>query len=782
MKFPTPTGVGHVKGCQYDSRICYNQAMKWAEKTDVLREVTDLGEQKFMEEEELPDDYFESMGIEVEPRTGALMMESSRPIMMLHVGILEEASDDEESSEQVTARLNKGKWVRKETSVLINLPIGMSREVAITLEGNIPQEAPEMFDNNGDNLIVTKTGEPSTNRNFDVDLDPRMIPLPDGVGTFEDIISILVDPNDPSKVLKIGANLGPNIIDNLISFLKENLDVFAWSHADMIEIDPEVMCRRLNLDPIKKGIRQKRRPVSGERVEALREEVDRLMEVGLIKESFYPTWLANPVLVKKPNGKWRTCVDFNDLNKACLNDSFPLPRIDQLRDATTGHALLSFMDAYSCYNQILIKGEVLVIYLAVSEYAVSAVLIREEGEAQLPVYYLSKRLVGAETRYLNMEKLVYALILASRKLRPYFQAHKFEVRTTYPLIQVLHKPETSRRMLKWVVELEILAEENQNSAPWWSLYVDGASNKDGAGAGFELVSPERCRVKRAVHFTFHATNNDAEYEALINGFKLALELKVENLNAFSDSMIVVYQKNGGYQTRGPRTELHLRCAEGMIRLFNEVNLELIHRSQNETAYELAKFGSHRETTLLGSTPLDIYRRPSVPEEELMVVEERAAWMSPLLAYIKNGALPGDKNEARRVRYMAARYAIYDGGLYKRGFNVPLLKCIDGAECNYILRGIHEGICGNHSGGSSVAKKIPRQGYYWSTLKKDDFEFARACDKYQRYTNFYNSPVASLTSLMSPWPFAMWGIDLIMELPKAKGSVKYDVVAVDYFTK
>ena len=84
--------------------------------------------------------------------------------------------------------------------------------------------------------------------------------------------------------------------------------------------------------------------------QALKEKVDKLFSNGFIKESFYPSWLANPVLVKKPNGKWRTCVDFINLNKACPKDSFPLPRIDQLVDATSGLALLSFMDFYSRYN------------------------------------------------------------------------------------------------------------------------------------------------------------------------------------------------------------------------------------------------------------------------------------------------------------------------------------------------------------------------------------------------------------------------------------------------
>ena len=89
-----------------------------------------------------------------------------------------------------------------------------------------------------------------------------------------------------------------------------------------------------------------------ERYQALKDKVDKLLACDFIKESFYPFWLANPVLVKKPNGKWKAYVDFIDLNKACLKDSFSLPRIDQLVDATLVHQLLSFMDAYSGYNQV----------------------------------------------------------------------------------------------------------------------------------------------------------------------------------------------------------------------------------------------------------------------------------------------------------------------------------------------------------------------------------------------------------------------------------------------
>ena len=83
------------------------------------------------------------------------------------------------------------------------------------------------------------------------------------------------------------------------------------------------------------------------------EEIKKLLEANFIREVFYPNWLPNVVMVKKSNGKWRMCVDFTDLNKACPKDSFPLPMIDQLVNSTTGHKLLSFMDAFSRYNQIL---------------------------------------------------------------------------------------------------------------------------------------------------------------------------------------------------------------------------------------------------------------------------------------------------------------------------------------------------------------------------------------------------------------------------------------------
>ncbi|XP_063948132.1 uncharacterized protein LOC135152219 [Daucus carota subsp. sativus] len=420
-----------------------------------------------------------------------------------------------------------------------------------------------------------------------------------------------------------------------------------------------------------------------------------------------------------------------------------------------------------------------------------------------------------------MEKLAYALILASCKLRPYFQAHKIEVRTSFPLRQVLHKPEASGRIMKWAVELgqfdieykprtaikgqaladfimefpptfevegmECVPEPQspiaipENCSPWWNLYVDGAVNRNGVGAGIVLVNPEGHKLQSSIHFDFKATNNDAEYEALIAGLKLALEMKVENMNVYSDSMLVVRHIRGGFQARGPRTNLYMRYAQELIGKFREIKLEQIPRSENADADALAKLGSQRDAHMLRVIPLEIQYQPSIPKIEVLdvEVEEYDLWTTPIQGYIANGTLPTDKDEARKLRYKAAQYVIYDGVLYKSGFNRPLLRCVVGIRCEYIMREVHEGIFGNHSGGASLAHKILRQGYYWPTLYKDAHAFAKARDSCQRFSNTNKNPAVPLKTLTSPWPFAVWGIDLIGELPKGKGGVKYAVVAVDF---
>ena len=140
--------------------------------------------------------------------------------------------------------------------------------------------------------------------------------------------------------------------EELLEFLKQNIDVFAWNAYEAPGVDPEFICHHLNVNPLIAPKKQPPRCPSREHVEAVREEVTRRKQAGDIKEVFYPEWLANTVVVKKKNGKWRVCVDFTDLNKACPKDPFPIPKIDQLVDATVGHPRISFLDVFQGYHQI----------------------------------------------------------------------------------------------------------------------------------------------------------------------------------------------------------------------------------------------------------------------------------------------------------------------------------------------------------------------------------------------------------------------------------------------
>ena len=152
--------------------------------------------------------------------------------------------------------------------------------------------------------------------------------------------------DDPERFFQIGSQLPHQEKEELIEFLRRNIDVFAWNAYEALGVDPDFICHHLRVDPLIAPRKQPPRRPFKEHAEAVREEVTKLKQAEAIKEVFYPEWLANTVVVKKKSRKWRVCVDFTDLNKACPKDSFPMPKIDQLVDATVGHPWISFLDAF----------------------------------------------------------------------------------------------------------------------------------------------------------------------------------------------------------------------------------------------------------------------------------------------------------------------------------------------------------------------------------------------------------------------------------------------------
>jgi len=154
------------------------------------------------------------------------------------------------------------------------------------------------------------------------------------------------------RTLKLGKSLDQAEQDQVPRVIAQHLDAFAWSTTDMPSIDPDFLYHRLTMDPKVRPVRQRRRKFNEERWQVIKEETKKLLSASHIREIQYPEWLANVVLVKKANERWRMCVDFTDLNKACPKDSYPLPSIDVLVDSDSGCRMLIFLDAFSGYNQI----------------------------------------------------------------------------------------------------------------------------------------------------------------------------------------------------------------------------------------------------------------------------------------------------------------------------------------------------------------------------------------------------------------------------------------------
>ena len=140
----------------------------------------------------------------------------------------------------------------------------------------------------------------------------------------EDLVKVTIG-DDPEKFFQVGSQLPQQEREELLEFLKRNIDVFAWNAYEAPGVDPDFICHHLNVNPLTAPKKQLPRRPSKEHVEAIRQEVTKLEQAGAIKEVFYPEWLANTVVVKKKTGKWRVCVDYTDLNKACPKDPFPMP-------------------------------------------------------------------------------------------------------------------------------------------------------------------------------------------------------------------------------------------------------------------------------------------------------------------------------------------------------------------------------------------------------------------------------------------------------------------------
>jgi hypothetical protein len=232
--------------------------------------------------------------------------------------------------------------------------------------------------------------------------------------------------------------------------------------------------------------------------------------------------------------------------------------------------------------------------------------------------------------------------------------------------------------------------------------------------------------------------------------------------------LIVNQVKGDYVAKEPNLIAYLAKTNAKLDAFSWFEIIQIPREENSEADALGRLGSGITEDGLGTIPLESLSRPSVSHDEVGTIERTAhpTWMAPLTDFLRRGALPEDRKEVERLKALASKYVLRGEALCKRGYSMPLLRCLNSVESTKVLREIHEGLCENHSAGRSLALKALRQGYFWPTIQRDAYDWARKCDKCQRFSNVPRQPPSPLGSIVVPCTFAKWGVDIIGKLPKA----------------
>ncbi|XP_073129380.1 uncharacterized protein [Henckelia pumila] len=368
-------------------------------------------------------------------------------------------------------------------------------------------------------------------------------------------------------------------------------------------------------------------------------------------------------------------------------------------------------------------------------------------------------LAGPELNYLTQEKLALALVITARKLRPYFLSHLITVLTNSALGKIIANPDVSRRLVRWITELseynikyeprtaikaqalaDFLAETVQlEQEELWKIFVDGSSCQSGSGAGIVIISPWGEETNISIRLDFRASNNEAEYEALLLGLKAARNLGISRAILYSDSQLSIQQSNGKFEIKDDKMRKYAKALNKAKEGFTELKLELIPRAENIKADHLARLAS-----ALSDRPEPIVAgRELVSEletlDDMLTQVPEGDWRYDIHKYLTTKELPSDNKKAKETKRRALCFIMIDQILFKRSFSQPLLKCLGPDETNYVLREIHEGSCISHLGSLALARKALLAGFFWPTMRKDSSDLVHSCYNCQRHDNLQWRP-------------------------------------------
>jgi ribonuclease HI len=278
--------------------------------------------------------------------------------------------------------------------------------------------------------------------------------------------------------------------------------------------------------------------------------------------------------------------------------------------------------------------------------------------------------------------------------------------------------------------------DNMETTEVWRMYFDGSLKLQGAGAGILFIAPRGEQLKYALQLLFPASNNAAEYEALIHGLNIAMSLGIKILMVYGDSLVVISQINKEWDCLNNSMGKYCTAVRKLEDKFEGLEFHHVERDRNTTVDALSKLGSSRtqvpprvfvQEVLHPSISLDrveecnILRQPESDPDD---------WREPIIRYIKNEEEPDDKNTTECIARQSAHYTLIGETLYKRGASGVLMKCILSATGKQLLEEVHVGQCGIHAASRTLVGKVFRSGFYWPTANSDVVKLVQSCEACQ----------------------------------------------------
>ncbi|KAK2407622.1 hypothetical protein QL285_043225 [Trifolium repens] len=463
------------------------------------------------------------------------------------------------------------------------------------------------------------------------------------------------------------------------------------------------------------------------------------------------------------------------------------------------------------------RNKAMKLYIAASDKTIGSMLAQEDDNGiENAVYYLSRVLNDAETRYTAIEKLCLCLYFSCTKLKHYIKPIDVYVYSHFDFIKhMLTKPILHSRIGKWALALteysltykplkavkgQIVADfivdhslvkmqqEYVDIQPW-ILYFDGSKHKHGTGIGILIISPTKVPTKFKYKINGLCSNNEAEYEALITGLEILKDLGAKNIKIRGDSELVLKQLTQEYKCVIEHLAKYFYIASSLLDCFDHVDIEHVPRLENQEANDLAQIASgykmskEKLTQLIEIKEKMVLQEPisdqlSMPklmgadtipqindevENPLEIFEIFAIdnlsdgdWRKPIVEYLRNPT----GNVDRKIKYRALSYIIFENDLFKKTSEGILLKCLNETEAYIAISDVHSGTCGSHQAGHKMKWLLFRQGLYWPSMLKDCIEYAKRCQECQRHSGIQHVPARELHSIVKPWPFRGWAIDLI----------------------